>query len=76
MSRTLKTLGTERLEVKMEHILWLDIVEPFAVRILRRCGACLSSENKDEWGVMWLQQAESISQEVGDIPDKVEREKE
>ena len=33
-------------------------------------------ENKDEWGVMWLQQAESISQEEGDIPDKAEREKE
>ena len=52
------------------------IVEPFAMRILRGCGAGLSSENKDEWSVMWLQQAESISQEVGDIPDKSEREEE
>ena len=51
-------------------------MEPFAVRILRGCGAGLTSENKDEWGVMWLQQEESISQEEGDIPDKAEREKE
>ena len=54
----------------------LDIVEPFAMWILRRCGAGLSSENKDEWGVMWFQQVESISQEVEDIPDKAEREEE
>ena len=60
----------------MEPILWSDIVEPFSVRILRECGVCLRSENKDEWGVMWLQQVESISQEVGDILDKVEREEE
>ena len=64
------------LEVETEPILWPDIVEPFAVWILRRCGAGLSSENKDEWGVMWLQQAESISQEEGDIPDNDEREEE
>ena len=51
-------------------------MEPFAMQILRECGAGLSSENKDEWGVMWLQQAESISQEVGDIPNKAEREEE
>ena len=51
-------------------------MEPIAVRILRECGTGLSSENKDEWGVMWLQQAESISQEEGDIPDKAEREEE
>ena len=57
----LKTPGTERLEVETKPILWPDIVEPFAVRILKGCGASLSSENKDEWGVMWLQQAESIS---------------
>ena len=76
MSGTLKTPGTERLEVETEPILWLDIVEPFAIQILRGCEAGLSSENKDEWGVMWLQQAKSISQEKGDIPDKVEREEE
>ena len=39
------------LEVETEPILWPDIVEPFAVRILRGCGAGVSSENKDEWGV-------------------------
>ena len=76
MSRTLKTLVTSRLEVKTEPILWPDIVKSFVVRILKGCGAGLRSENKDEWGVMWLQQAESISQEVGDIPDKTEREEE
>ena len=64
------------MEVKTEPILWSDIVESFAMQMLRRCGAGLSSENKDEWGVMWLQQAESISQEEGDIPDKAEREEE
>ena len=64
------------LEVKIEPILWPDIMEPFAVRILKGCGADWSSENKDEWGVMWLQQAESIGQEVGDLPDKAEREEE
>ena len=51
-------------------------MELFVVRLLRRCGVGLSSENKDEWGVMWLQQAESISQEKGDILDKAEREEE
>ena len=60
----------------MEPILWLDIVEPFVVWILRGCGVGLSSKNKDEWGVIWLQQAESISQEEGDILDKNEREEE
>ena len=39
-------------------------------------GAGLSSENKDKWDVIWLQQAESISQEKGDMPDKAEREEE
>ena len=76
MSGIVKIPGTERLKVETEPILWLDIVELFVVRLLRRCGAGLSSENKDEWGVMWLQQAESISQEKGDIPDKAEREEE
>ena len=60
----------------MEPILWPDIVEPFAVRIIRGCGAGLRSENKNEWGVIWLQQVESITQEVGDIPDKAESEEE
>ena len=46
------------------------------MQILKGCGAGLRSENKDKWGVMWLQQAESINQEVGDIPDKAEREEE
>ena len=64
------------MEVEIEPILWPDIVEPFAVRILRGCGTGLSSENEDEWDVMWLQQAESISQEEGDILDKAEREEE
>ena len=64
------------MEDEIEPILWSDIVEPFAVQILRGYGTGLSSENKDEWGVMWLQQAESINQKVGDIPDKVEREEE
>ena len=64
------------MEVETEPILRLDIVEPFAVRILKGCDAGLSSENKDEWDVMWLQQAESISQEEGDIPDKTKREEE
>ena len=76
MLGTFKTLGIETLEVETKPILWPDIVEPFDVRILRRCGAGLSLENKDEWGVMWLQQAESISQEEGDILDKAERDKE
>ena len=64
------------MEVETEPILWPDIVEPFAVWILRGCGAGLSSKNKDEWGVMWLQQEKSISQEKGDIPDKAKREEE
>ena len=51
-------------------------MEPFAVQILKGCGVDLSLENKDEWGAMWLQQAKFISQEVGDIPDKAEREEE
>ena len=51
-------------------------MELLAVRILRGCGAGSSWQNKDEWGVTWLQQAESISQEEGDIPDKTEREEE
>ena len=76
MLGTLKTPRTERLEVKTEPILWLDIVEPFAMRILRGYGVGLSSKNKDEWGVMWLQQAESISQEEGDMLDKAKREEE
>ena len=33
-------------------------------------------KNKDDWGVMWLQQAESISQEEWDILDIIEREEE
>ena len=48
MSGTLKTPGTERLEVETEPILRPDIVEPFAMQILRGCEAGLSSENKDE----------------------------
>ena len=64
------------MEVETEPILWPDIVEPFTVWILRGCGAGLSLENKDKWGVMWLQQAESISQKVWDIPDKAEKEEE
>ena len=51
-------------------------MEPLAMWILRGCGAGSSWENKDGWGVMWLQQAESISQEEGDIPDETEREEE
>ena len=51
-------------------------MEPLAMWILKWCGASWSWENKDEWGVMWLQQVESISQEEGDIPDEIEREKE
>ena len=51
-------------------------MEPFTVQILRRCVAGLSWENKEMRGVMWLQQAKSISQEEGDIPDKTEREEE
>ena len=51
-------------------------MEPFTVQKLRGCGAGLSLENKDKWGVMWLQQAESISQEVWDILDKAKREEE
>ena len=70
------TPRAKRLEVKTEHILWPNIVEPLALQILRGCGAGLSLENKDEWGVMWLQQVESISQEEGDIPDKTKREEE
>ena len=57
----LKTLGTERLEVEIEPILWPNIMESLAVQILREYGVGLSWENKDEWGVMWLQQAEPIS---------------
>ena len=76
MLGTLKTLGTERLEVETEPILWPNIVEQLAVWILRGCGAGSSWENKDKWGVMWFQQAESISQEEGDIPDETKREKE
>ena len=76
MLGTSKTPRTKRLEVKTKPILWPDIVEPFAMRILRGCGASLRSENKDEWRVMWLQQAESISQEEGDILDKAKREEE
>ena len=76
MLGTLKTLGTERLEVEIKPILWPNIMEPLAVQILRECGADSSWENKDEWSVMWLQQAESISQEEGDIPDETEREEE
>ena len=51
-------------------------MKPFSVRILRGCGTSLGSENKDEWGVMWLQQAKSISQEEGDILDNTKREEE
>ena len=76
MSGTLKTLRTERLEVETELILWPNIAELFAVRILRGCGTGLSSKNKDEWGIMWLQQAKFINQEEGDIPNKAGREKE
>ena len=62
------------LEVEMEPMWWPDIVETFFVRILRECGASLNLKNKDEWGVMWLQQAKSINQEEWDILDKAERE--
>ena len=72
----LKTQGIERLEVEKKPILWPNIVELFSVQILRGCDAGSSWENKDEWDVMWLQQAKSISQEEGDIPDKTEREEE
>ena len=48
----------------------------FAVQILRGYGADLSWENKDEWGVMWLQQASFISQEEADIPNKTKRKEE
>ena len=41
--------------------------------MLKGCGAGLSLENKDEWGVIWLQQAESKSQ-VWDLLGKTERE--
>ena len=51
----------ERLEVEIEPILWPNIMEPLAVQILREYGVGLSWENKDEWGVMWLQQVEPIS---------------
>ena len=64
------------MKVEIEPILWLDIVEPFAVGIIRECSASLSLENKDKWGAKWLQQAESISQDEWDIPDKVETEEE
>ena len=67
---TLKILGTKSLEVEIELILLPNIVEPFVGQILRGCGAGSSWENKDKWGVMWLQQAESISQEEGDITNK------
>ena len=39
MLGTLKTLGTKRLEVEIEPILWPNIVEPFAMRILKGCAA-------------------------------------
>ena len=64
MLGTLNTLGTERLEVMVEPIFWPNIVEPFVVWILRGCGA------------MWLQEAKSISQEEGDLPDKTKWEEE
>ena len=64
------------MEVKIEPILWPNIGEPFAVRILRGCGADSSWENKDEWDVMWLQQVEFISQEEGDISNKTKRKEE
>ena len=51
-------------------------MEPLAVQILRECGAGLSWENKDESDVMCMQQAESISQEEGNIPDEIQREEE
>ena len=76
MLGTLKTLGTEMLEVEIEPILWPNIVEPLAVRILKGYGASSSWTNKDEWGVMWLQQAKSISQKEGDMLDVTEREEE
>ena len=67
---TLKIPGTKSLEVKIESILLPNIVEPFAGQILRECGTGSSWENKDKWGVMWLQQVEFISQEEGDITNK------
>ena len=48
------------------------MVEPLAIWILKGCGVGLSLENKDEWGVIWLQQAESKSQ-MWDLPGKTER---
>ena len=37
-------------------------------------GVGSSWENKDKWGVMWLPQVESISQEEWDILNWTERE--
>ena len=48
------------------------MVEPSAIWILRGCGAGSSLENNDKWDVMWLQQAESKSQEW-DLPGKTKR---
>ena len=54
MLGTLKNLGIERLEVKIEPILWPNIMEPLTMQILRECGAGARWENKNEWDVMWL----------------------
>ena len=39
------------------------MVKPSVIWILRGCGVGLSLENKNKWGIMWLKQAESKSQE-------------
>ena len=48
------------------------MVEPSAIWIFRGCGARSILENKDEWGVMWLQQVESKGQ-VWDLQGRTER---
>ena len=68
----METLGTKRLEVETKPRLFPCIVEPSAIWIFRGCGTGSSLENKKEWGVMWLQEAESKSQ-VWDLPGRTER---
>ena len=72
MPGTWKTPGIERLEVETKPSLFPCMVEPSAIWIFLGCGAGSSLENKEEWGVMWLQQAESKSQ-VWDLPGRTER---
>ena len=53
-----------------------SLVESSAIWILKGCGAVSSLENKDKWGVMWLQQAKLKSQEwdlLGKTEKAVER---